>query len=168
MNVFKSDAVIWWAAIFRTPSSMFDKLLHLSKSQGSTMSRLRSHDLREAISNLLTVSMHLQDTLSRFHRPGLHKVDLRVHVASARLAPLRFTNPRAAELSVHSTTVPGEQVHILLHWSLVAIPSQVPPTSAISSDSPEQRQTMFCFLGDAYMGYHVFSTEPLTQTAILG
>ena len=58
MNVFKSDAVIWWAAIFRTTSSMFDKLLHL-KSQGSAMSRLRSHDLREAISNLLTVAMHL-------------------------------------------------------------------------------------------------------------
>ena len=51
VNVFKSDAVIWWAAIFRTPSPMFDKLLHLSKSQGSTMRRLRSHDLREAISN---------------------------------------------------------------------------------------------------------------------
>ena len=33
VNVFKSDAVIWWAAIFRTPSSMSDKLLHLSKSQ---------------------------------------------------------------------------------------------------------------------------------------
>ena len=47
-NVFKSDAVIWWAAIFRTPSSMFDKLLHLSESQGSAMSRLRSHHLREA------------------------------------------------------------------------------------------------------------------------
>ena len=30
VNVFKSDAVICWAAIFRTPSSMFDKLLHLS------------------------------------------------------------------------------------------------------------------------------------------
>ena len=30
VNVFKSDAVIWWAAIFRTTSSMFDKLLHLS------------------------------------------------------------------------------------------------------------------------------------------
>ena len=29
VNVFKSDAVIWWAAIFRTHSSMFDKLLHL-------------------------------------------------------------------------------------------------------------------------------------------
>ena len=90
VNVFKSDAVIWWAAIFRTTSSMFYKLLHLSKSQGSAMSRLRSHDLREAISNLLTVSMHLQDTLSRFHRPGLHKVDLRVHVASASTRTLAF------------------------------------------------------------------------------
>ena len=37
---------------------------------------------------------------------------------------------------------------------------------AISSDSPELKQTTFCFLEDAYMGYHVFSTEPLTQTAI--
>ena len=35
VNVFKSDAVIWWAAIFRTASSMFDKLLHLSESQCS-------------------------------------------------------------------------------------------------------------------------------------
>ena len=73
VNVFRSDAVIWWAAIFCTPSSMLDKLLHLSKSQGSAMRRLRSHDLRGAISNLLTVSMHLQDSLSRFHRPGLRK-----------------------------------------------------------------------------------------------
>ena len=83
VNVFKSDVVIWWAAIFRTPSSMFDKLLHLSKSQSSGMSRLRCHDLREAMSDLLTVSMHLQDSLFRFHRPSLHKIDLRVHVASA-------------------------------------------------------------------------------------
>ena len=30
VNVFKSDAVIWWAAIFCTLSSMFNKLLHLS------------------------------------------------------------------------------------------------------------------------------------------
>ena len=90
VNVFKSDVVIWLAAIFRTPSSMFDKLLHLSKSQGSAMSRLRSHDLHEAIRNLLTVAMHLQDTLSRFHRPGLHEVDLRVHVASASTCTLTF------------------------------------------------------------------------------
>ena len=83
VNVLKSGAVICWAAIFRSLSSMFDKLLHLSKSQGSAMSRLRCHDLREAISNVLTVSMQLQDSLSRFHRPGLHKVDLRVNVASA-------------------------------------------------------------------------------------
>ena len=90
VNVFKSDAVIWWAAIFRTSSSMFDKLLHLSKSQGSSMSRLRSHDLREAISNLLTVTMHLQDALSKFHRPGLQEVDLRVHVASASTRTFAF------------------------------------------------------------------------------
>ena len=63
VNVFKSDAVMWWAAIFRTPSSMFDKLLHLSKSESFAMCRSRSHDLREALGNLLSVAMHLQDTL---------------------------------------------------------------------------------------------------------
>ena len=60
VNVFESGAVIWWAAIFRAPSSMFDKPLHLSKSQGSAMSRSRSHDLREAISDLLTVSFKIR------------------------------------------------------------------------------------------------------------
>ena len=69
VNVFKSDVVIWWAAIFCTSSSMFDKL--------SARSRLRCHNFREAISYLLTVSMHLQDSLSRFHRLGLHTIDLR-------------------------------------------------------------------------------------------
>ena len=54
------------------------------------MSRLRSHDLREAIGNLLTVATYLQDTLSRFHRPRLHKVDLRVHEASASTRALAF------------------------------------------------------------------------------
>ena len=121
--VFKTDAVFWWAAIFRNPSSMFDKMLHLSKSQGSAMSRSRSHDLREAVGNLLTVTMYLQDTLSRFVSTWRGR----------RLAPLRFTNPRAAELSVHRTIVPSEQLHVMLHWSLVAIPSQA-PTNAINSD----------------------------------
>ena len=153
VNVFKSDAVIWWAAILHTPSSRFDKLLHLSKSQGSAMSRSTIHDLREAICDLLTVTMCLQDTLSKFHRPGLHKVDLCVQT-------LHFTNPRAAELSVHSTIIPGEQLLIMLHWSLVAIPSQAPPTSAISSDSPELRQTMFCFLEDAYTDTTCFQQNP--------
>ena len=95
VNVFKSDAVIWWAAIFRTPSSMFGKLLHLSKSESFAMSCSRSHDLREAVGNLLTVTMYLQDTLSRFHRPGLHKVDLRVHVASASTRTLAFHESRS-------------------------------------------------------------------------
>ena len=54
VNVFKSDAVFWWAAIFRTPSSMFDKMLRLSKLQGSAMSRVRSHNLLEAVSDLLS------------------------------------------------------------------------------------------------------------------
>ena len=126
------------------------------------MSCSRSCNLCEAICNLLTVTMYLWNTLSRFHCPGLHKLDLRVHVASAST----HSNPRAAELSVHSTIFPGEHLHNLLHWSLVAIPSQDPPTSAVSSDSPELKRTMFCFLEDAYTRCHVFSTEPLTQTAI--
>ena len=67
VNVFKSDAVIRWAAIFRTPSSMFDRLLHMSKSESIAMSRSKSCNLCEAISNLLTVTMYLQDTPSRFH-----------------------------------------------------------------------------------------------------
>ena len=45
-----------------------------------------------------------------------------------RLALLRFTKPSAAGLSVHTTIVPAEQLHILLHLSLVAIPSHAPPT----------------------------------------
>ena len=117
------------------------------------MSRLRRHNFREAISDLLTVTMHLQDALSRFHRPGLHKIDLRVHVASASTRTLaRFTKPRAAELSVHRTIVPVEQLHILLLWFLFAIHSQAPPTSAVNSDSPELKQTTLCFLEDACTG----------------
>ena len=69
-------------------------------------------------------------------------------------------------LQVHKTIVPEEQLHILLHWSLVAMPSQAPPTNAINSDSPELKQTMSCFLEDAYTGYQVFSAEPLTHTAM--
>ena len=78
VNVFKSDAVTWWAAIFHTPSSMFDKLLHLSKSKSFAMSCSRSRNFCEAVGNLLTVTMYLLDSLSRFHRPGLHEIDLRV------------------------------------------------------------------------------------------
>ena len=33
VNVFKSDAVVWWAAIFCTPSSMFDKIAASVKFQ---------------------------------------------------------------------------------------------------------------------------------------
>ena len=124
------------------------------------MSYSRRHDLREAVGNLLIVTMYLPDALSRFHRPGLHAVDLRVTRRVRRFAPLRLTNPRAAGLSEQSTFVPSEHVHNLVHWSLVAIPSQAPPTSAISSVSPELRQTMFCLLENAFSGHHVPPTEP--------
>ena len=52
------------------------------------MSSLRSRNFREAVSDLLTVTMHLQDALSKFHCPGLHEVDLRVHVTSASTCTL--------------------------------------------------------------------------------
>ena len=109
VNVFESDAVIRWAAIFCTPSSMFDKLLRLSK--GFAMSCSRCCNFCGAAGNLLTVTMHLQDTLSKFQRPGLHKIHLCVHVASASTRTLAFlTNPRAAELSVHGTIIPDEDL----------------------------------------------------------
>ena len=122
VNVFKSDAVIWWAAIFRTPSSMFDKMLRLSMSQGSATSRLRSHDLRETISNLLTVSMHLQDSLSKFHRPGLNKIDLRVHVASAPARALGFHESQSCQVSSCTSCLIGlifrypRKLHLILRY----------------------------------------------------
>ena len=61
-----------------------------SKTQCSTMSNLRSHNFSEAVSDLLTVTMHLQDALSRFHCPGLHEVDFRVHVTSASTCTFSF------------------------------------------------------------------------------
>ena len=75
------------------------------KSQGSAMSRLRCHDLREAISDLLTVTMHLQDAVSRFHRPGLHKIDLGVHVASASTRTLAFHKSQSCPCAEQSSQV---------------------------------------------------------------
>ena len=69
-----------------------------------------------------------------------------------RLAPLRFTNPKAAELPVHNTIVPGEHLRNLLHWSFVAIPSQAPPISAISSDSPRTQTNHVLHLGERIHG----------------
>ena len=82
-----------------------------------------------------------------------------------RLAPLRFSKPRAAELSVHKTIVPFAHPPILLRWSRVAIPSHSLPTRAISSDSPELKQIMFCFLDVAHTGYPVAIELLLTHTA---
>ena len=58
---------------------------------------------------------------------------------------------------MHNTIVPGEHWHNLLHWSLVAIPSLAPPTIAVSSDSPEIKQTTFCFLEDVHGIPRVFN-----------
>ena len=130
VNVFLSDPVIWWAAIFRTTSSMFDKLLHLSKSKSFALRCSRICNFCEAVLNLLTVTMYLQDTLSRFHRPGLHKRNSCPRGECVDLHPCVSLIPELLScLSVHSTIIPGEH---LLHWSLAAMFSQAPPTSAIS------------------------------------
>ena len=72
-------------------SSMFDKFLHLSKSGSFAIELLEaSRSLREAVGNLLIVTMYFQNSSSRFHRPGLRAVDLRVHVASASTRTLAF------------------------------------------------------------------------------
>ena len=141
VNVFKSGAVIWLAAIFRTPSSMFDKLLHLSKSQGFAMSCSRSCNLCEALGNLLTVTMYLSRIVAC---PRGEYVDWH---------PL---NP-------NSTIVTCEHLHNLLHWFSLRFPCKLhQPVPSVrihqNSDKPcwKTRNTE----------YHVFSTEPLTQTAI--
>ena len=72
------------------PHRCTTKCCNLSQTQCSTMSSLRSHNFREAVSDLLTVTMHLQDALSRFHCPSLHEVDFRVHVTSASTCTLSF------------------------------------------------------------------------------
>ena len=133
-------AVIQWAAIFRTPSSMFDKMLHLSKSESFAMSGSRSCNLREAIGNLLTVTMYLQDSLSRFHRPGLHKIDFHVHVASASHESELLNCPCTG------TIVPGEQLHILVRQNV--------------------RQTMFCFLEDALQFQRRSLTSPAKSASV--
>ena len=154
--------MFWWAAIFRTSLPMFDKMPHLSKTQCSSVSSWRSQNFREAVCDLVTVTVHLQDALTKFHRPGVHEADLRVHVSSASTCTLALHEfQRCCTVRAQDNQLP-----ILLHWSLVAIPSQAPPTSAINLDSPELKQTMFCFLEEAYTRYHVSSTEP--QTAIPG
>ena len=98
----------------------FDELLYLSKCESFAMSRTRSCDLCETISNLLTVTMYLQNTLSRFHRSDLHKVDLRVHVTSASTRTLAFQKSQSCWIvSVQDNRVPGEHLYNLLLWSLV-------------------------------------------------
>ena len=49
VDVFKSEAVIWWAAIFPLPFIDVRQLLQLSKSESFAMSCSRRHNLREAV-----------------------------------------------------------------------------------------------------------------------
>ena len=65
-------------------------LPHLLIDVRQIAASVKVRELREASGNLLTVTMYLQDTLSRFFRPGLHEVDLRVHLASASTRTLAF------------------------------------------------------------------------------
>ena len=165
-NVFKSDAVVWWAATFCTPSSTRDKLLHLSNSKSFAMSCSRSCNLFEAVGNLLTVTLYLQDTLSRFHRPGLQKIDLRVYVASAP------TRTLALHKSKSCRAVSAQHNH-----SRRAIAQFAPLLSrcdSFASTTNQRHQLGFSrtqtkhvlFLGRRIHGIPVFSTEPLTHTAI--
>ena len=146
---------------------MFDKLLHLSKSQVSAMSRLRSHDLREAISDLLTVTMYFQDSLSRLHHPGLHKIDLCPRGECVDSHPCVFTNPRAAELSVHSTIVPGEQTGTFCSiGTSLRFPRKlhqpVPSTRIHQNSNKPCSASWRTHTRDTT----IFAREPLTQTSI--
>ena len=102
----------------------------------------------------------------RFHRPSLHE-DLRVHVGECvDLLPCVSRIPELLSRPCTEQSSQGEQLHILLHWSLVAIPRKLHQPVPSTRTHRNSKQTMFCFLEEAYTGYHVFSTEPLTQTAI--
>ena len=149
--------MFWWAAIFRTPLSMFDKMLLLSKSQCSTMRTLRSHNFRDAVSDLLTITMHLQDALSRFHRPALHEVDLCVHVSSASTCTLSLHESQSyCAVRAQDNCTRRAIAHLAPLVSRCDTLAS-PPTSAINSDSPELEQTMLCFLEEAYTIPRVFN-----------
>ena len=91
---------------------------------GNSVHNLWSHNLRVAVSHLLTVTMHFQDALSRFHCQACMKNTFVSTWRVRRLAPLRFTNPSATRQSLQMSNC-----------------SQAPPTSAINLDSPELKQT---------------------------
>ena len=81
-------------------------LLHLSKSESFAMRCSRRCNLCEALSNLLTVS----PCTFKIRCPGsIAQTCIKVTFVSTwrvrRLAPLRFRNPRAAELSEQSSQV---------------------------------------------------------------
>ena len=169
VSVFKSDAVIWWATIFRTVRTLCGGLAGVNdpvfefafgKNNAVTAFEMRSgsHPARRP-----TLNVHG----SLGHFCGFNDGIEGAGAATAATTGEKGESIVSREVTVHRTIVPDEQSHILLHWSLVAIPSQAPPTSAINLDLPELKQTMFCFLEDAYTGYHVCPTVPLTQTAIL-
>ena len=131
------------------------QILHLSWTQCSLMSSLRSHNFREAVSDLLTITMYLKDALSRFHCPS-QEVDLRVHVTSASTCS-RALHELQRCFAVHKTIVP-----LVPRCDVLANSTN----QCHQQDSPELKQTMFCFLEEAYTGYHVSSTLPNSDSRV--
>ena len=103
--------------------------------------------------------------MTRFHRPGLHK---KINRPSCPRGGCVDSHPCVARIPellgcpCTEQSSQGEQMHILLHWSLVALcPRKLHQTSSINADSPKLRQTIFCFLEDACTRYHVFFDRTL-------
>ena len=121
------------------------------------MSCSRSCNFCETADNLLTVTMHLQDALSRFHRP--------VHVASASTRTLAFHK------SQNCWAVRAQNNHCKVSiCTICSIGLSLRCSGKLHQPTPsawihQLQQTMFCFLEDAHTGCHVFS-KPLTQNEI--
>ena len=131
------------------------------------MSSLRSHYFRETLSDFLTVTMHLQDALSKYHCPGLNEVDLRVHVTSASTCNLALhESQRCCAVRAQDNHPRRAVAHLAPLVSRCDTLESSTHQCHQLSDSPELKQTMFCYLEEAYTGYHMSSTEPFTQTAI--
>ena len=128
------------------------------------MSCSRSCNFCEAVCDLLTVTMHLQDTLSRFHCPGLHKIDLRVH--GGECVDSHPCVSRIPELLSCPCTAQLSQVSICTICSIglsLRYPRKLHQPAPSARIHQNSNRPWFCFLEDAYTGYHVFSTELLTQ-----
>ena len=143
----------WWMMIFCT---FFRRTPMLLQSNEQTtcisMSSLMRHDLCETVCNLLTVTLDLQDAVTCSTDHACTKWIFVSTRRVRRLAPLRFTEPRAADLSAHNRAVQTS--------------THLAPLALSGSDSPELKQTMFWILDVAYTSHHVSFVLLSTLTAI--